>query len=216
MFDKIDDILELVQDFDFEKVKETVDAVWDQKDEIGQAVEFVVDNKDKIVEVITQLPKLLDKTGQGIAAAGESAVKASALLTGDESESAVSGLTDLAAGALDRCRKQLAAASKVLEKFGDEIDDFKIPSVSPEYTEVMGFKVITGLDINQVSPADKAAGKMREGATHMTDIATDFEVVAEQLRQIGDRLDKTGRDLNDVGGTLATTGTTLQGLANLA
>ena len=110
MFDKIDDILELVQDFDFEKVKETVDAVWDQKDEIGQVVEFVVENKDKIVDVITQLPKLLDKTGAGIAAAGESAVKASALLTGDGSESAVSGLTDLAAGALDRCRKQLAAA----------------------------------------------------------------------------------------------------------
>lgn len=224
MFGKINEIKELISGLDIrkandtvdalwddrDKITETVDLVWDNKDTITDVVEFVSENKDDIVNLIEQLPDLLSRTGGGMAKAGESAEAASALLLGsDGRDGGITEITDSAAEAISRCVEQLGSASEIIMKMGDEIDDISIPTVEPEFTEVAGFQVVTGIDFGSASIGDKAADRMRDGAAHIGSIAEDFGVVADRLRQLGSRLTDTGSDLGNLGGLLRETGDAL-------
>ena len=51
-------------------------------DKIIAAVDFVWDNRERISDVIENLPETLRNTGDTIESAGGSAIKASAMLTG--------------------------------------------------------------------------------------------------------------------------------------
>lgn len=227
MFGKIDDLRKLLGDFDVGKAKDTVDAlwddrekitetvnlVWDNRDAITEAIEFVDENKDAIIGLIKELPGLLNKTGGGIAMAGESAEAASAFLLGDDGDQvAIADITELAADAISRCVEQLGNAADVIAEIGNEVDEISIPTVEPVYTEVAGFRVVTGLDFGSAGIVDKAADRMRSGAGNLSAIAEDFGVVSNQLKQLGSRLTETGGDLHNVGGLLRETGATLQEL----
>ena len=118
LFDKFDD-------FDVEKVVEVVNLVWN--------------NKDKFMDLIEHLPEMLKNTGDNIESAGESAVKASVFLMGDKKGGPSAGkMSVLAAGALERCFKEIQMASKVMASLGEELDDIRIPSVKPKYIEILG------------------------------------------------------------------------------
>ncbi len=230
MFGKIGDITKALGNLDLGKAKDTVDAlwddrekitdtadlVWDNRDAIQDVIEFFGKNKDAILGIISELPGLLATTGDGIAKAGESAVAASGFLLGtDGEEGAVSEITEFAAAALARCVEQLDNAVGVMGKAGEEIDKVAIPTVDPTFTEVVGFKVVTGLDFGTTPIAGGVSDRMRDGAGNLAAIAEDFGVVADQLKRLGTRLNDTGGDLNNVGGLLQETGTTLTSLASL-
>lgn len=229
MFGKIGDVAKALGNLDIEKAKDTVDALWDDRDKIRETVDVVWDNRESITEVveffgenkdailgiIRKLPDLLATTGNGIAKAGESAVAASGFLlgTGDE-DGAITEITEFAAAALARCVEQLGNAVSVLNRAGDEIDKITLPTVDPKFTEVVGFKVISGLDFGTTPLAAGVSDRMRDGAENLASIADDFGVVADQLKRLGSRLGDTGNDLNNVGGLLQETGTTLTSLAS--
>ncbi len=88
---------------DREKIAETANLVWDNRDAIQDVIEFFGKNKDAILGIIKELPDLLATTGKGIAKAGESAVAASSFLLGtDDDDGAVSDIAEFAAAALAR------------------------------------------------------------------------------------------------------------------
>jgi hypothetical protein len=230
MFGKMGEIAKALGNLDVGKAKDTVDALWDDRDKIAQTADLVWDNRDSIQEVIEffgenkdailgiirELPDLLASTGNGIAKAGESAIAASGFLMGsDGKDGAVTEITEFAAEALARCVEQLEGAVGVLTKAGTEIDRIALPTIDPQFTEVVGFKVITGLDFGKAPLAEGVSDRMRDGAENLTSIAEDFSVVADQLKKLGTRLNDTGSDLNNVGGLLQETGTTLTSLASL-
>ncbi len=100
-----------------------------------------------------------------------------------------------------------------MNRAGEEIDKIAIPTVDPKFTEVVGFKVVTGLDFGTAPLVGGVSDRMRDGAGTLAVIAEDFGVVADQLKRLGVRLNDTGGDLNNLGGLLKDTGTTLTSLA---
>ena len=199
MFDKI---LGKFDDFDMEKVMEVVNLVWN--------------NREKFIDLLENLPKLLQETGESIESAGASAMKASVFLSGDEKGSpSASEMSDLAATALDRCYKEINAAAKIMANLGDDLDKVRIPSFKPKYMEVMGHRVMSGVDFGEEGLLDNAADKLNDGSARLGSIGKDLRLVAQNLREMGAVLTDTGKDLNDVGVQLKQSGGTLRSLSHL-
>lgn len=78
-------------------------------DKVMEAVNLVITNRDKIINLVEKLPTLLQDTGNTIEAAGQSAMRASAVLTGDDKTPGVDDLAKMAATALERCQQELAS-----------------------------------------------------------------------------------------------------------
>ncbi len=199
MFDKI---MGRFDDFDMEKVMEVVNLVWN--------------NREKFIDLIENLPQLLNETGESIESAGASAMKASVFLSGDEKGSPSAGeLSEIAAGALDRCYKEINAATKIMRSLGQEMDDVRIPSMKPKYMDVLGHRVVSGLDFGEEGLFDKAAGRLQDGSDRLGAVGKDLRLVAKNLREMGSVLTDTGKDLNDVGLQLKQSGGTLRSLSHL-
>lgn len=199
MFKKI---WENLDDLDMEKVVEVVNLVWN--------------NRDKILDLVERLPELLNETGNTIESAGESAIKASVFLTGGKDDTPSAGeLSKLAATALERCYKEIQDVARVMDRFGQELDDIRIPSVQPKYTEVMGIDVISGIDFGESELFDNAANRLKNGSDRLTEVGNDLRNVAKHLRSLGGALTETGNDLNNVGTKLTQSGQTLRSLGHL-
>ncbi|MCP5097779.1 MAG: hypothetical protein GY943_19705 [Chloroflexi bacterium] len=199
MFDKLFDKFD---DFDMEKVMEVVNLVWN--------------NREKFIDLIENLPKLLRETGESIESAGASAMKASSFLAGGDNDAPSAGdISEIAATALERCYRELRSAAKVMDSVGKELDAVRIPSVKPKYMEVMGHKLIGGLDIGEDGLFDNVADRLTDGSDRLDAIGKDLRLVAGNLRDLGGVLTDTGKDLNDVGVQLKQSGGTLRSLSNL-
>lgn len=228
MLNKVIDVLD---DFDFEKVTETVDMVWDDRDKIIGSVDLVWENRDDIMDAVNyvlshrtmladlfdKLPELLATTGDYIEAAGESAVKASAFLTGADGEEGLSvrDLAELAAKALDRCQDELDDVAGFIDKLGDSVDGITIPSIEPQFTEVMGFSVISGIELGENNLVDDAGEQLQKGSKRLSEMGKEFVEVASHLRKLGVTVTDAGGDLNNVGSQLSQSGDMLRGILGL-
>lgn len=183
---------------------------------VMSAVDFIWDNRDKIVDVIERLPQLLNETGQNIETAGASAVKASLFLSGEPNsdKKGANEIAELAASALERCHKELGTVANMLNKVGNEIDDVNIPSFKPKYTEVMNMRVISGLEMGELKLVDQAAEQLRDGSERVHEIAADLQNVANYLRELGGILTDTGGNIHTVGQQLQQSGQTLRSFIN--
>lgn len=199
MFKKI---WENLDDLDMEKMVQVMNLVWN--------------NRDKILDLVERLPELLNETGNTIESAGESAIKASAFLTGGKDDTPSAGeLSQLAATALERCFKEIQDVARVMDRFGQELDDIRIPSIQPKFTEVMGVDVISGIDFGEAELFDNAAARLKHGSDRLTEVGNDLRNVAKHLRSLGGALTETGNDLNNVGTKLTQSGQTLRSLGQL-
>ncbi|MBK7895734.1 MAG: hypothetical protein WAS33_17645 [Candidatus Promineifilaceae bacterium] len=193
LFDKFDDI-------DMKKLIEVVNLVWN--------------NREKFIDLVENLPTLLDNTGSSIQSAGTSAVKASAFLSGDKKGSPSAGeVSELAATALDRCQDELAEAAKIMASLGKQLDAVRIPSVKPKYIEVLGSRVVGGIEFGEEGILDNAADKLTDGSSRLKQIGVDLRLVSKNLRELGGALTETGKDLNNVGLQLQESGGTLRSLS---
>lgn len=196
MFDKW---MGKLDDFDFDRVKEVVNLVWN--------------NREKLMDLLENLPELLRDTGESIESAGESAVKASNFLAGDDGANA-GEMSKLASKALDSCTKEVAAAARIMASLGDELDAIRIPSIKPKYIDVLGSKVVGGLDFGEEGIMDNAAERLKNGAERLTDISSDLQKVSVNIRELGSALTEAGKDLNNVGVQLKQSGGKLRSLTN--
>ena len=197
MFGKLFDV---VDDFDTKKVMEVVNLVWD--------------NRERIMDLIENLPTLLRETGDSIESAGSSAMNASAFLTGNRDDDSISAkaMSDLAASALERCYTQLQGVSNVMDKVGVELDELRIPTLEPTYTEVLGMNVVSGVEMGELQLLDDVAGRLKGGSDSLEEIGKDLKNVADQLRKLGGALNEAGGDLNNVGLKLQQSGNTLRSM----
>ena len=223
----IGDLLDFADDLDPRKAIELADDLWDDRDKIGDVVGWVWENKDKLSEAIEwigdhgddlidlakRLPDLLGSAGDALDAAGDGAMKAAHFLTGGgDGDGAVNALTDVAADALERCRKELNDVQKLISRLGGQLDDIKIPTISTKKSEIAGFSVISGVDIGSVGLLGKATNQLGGGAEKISSVADDLATVAKQLRQVGASVTDAGGDLETVGDRLSTSGVALKQL----
>ncbi|MEM7129567.1 MAG: hypothetical protein AAF702_24755 [Chloroflexota bacterium] len=221
-------VLDVLEDFDFDRAAETVDMVWDDREKILGSVNLVWDNRNDIIDVVQyvmahrgmiaslldKLPGLLAKAGDTIEAAGDSAVRASVFLTGQDGEEGLSvrDLTELAAKALDRCQGELADVAQFIDNLGDQIDEVTIPTIEPTYTEVMGFDVISGIEWGESTLVENASQQLQKGSRRLAEMGKEFQEVAEHMRALGGTVTKAGGDLNHVGNQLSQSGDLLRGI----
>lgn len=184
---------------DPDRVKDVVSAVWDHKDDVASAVEFVRDHGDDLVRLAARLPELLGSVSEFLTGAADDARGAAAFLTGDGGAegSGVKALAALAGEALDTCRRELASARDLLDKLGDELADVPIPSVRATYSEVLGHKLVTGLDLGEGKLLGVASARVREGAERFDGVGAELAKVADVLRKIGGLVDHAGQGLAD-------------------
>jgi hypothetical protein len=214
-----------------DKIMGTVDNVWENWDDIMDTVDVVMRNREaflgviswarrhsaRLVDLADSLPDLLHKTGDGIEAAGNSARQAGRFLAGSKEDDATSAseLMDMAATALERCRVELEKAAGLLSVLGDEIDDIRIPQLSPRFVEVMGMRVVSGVDVGESSLMDTAAKRLKGGADRLNQVGIDLESVAGKMRNLGGQLTEAGADLGRVGDQLTGSGDLLRSLSVL-
>ncbi|MGB0387967.1 MAG: hypothetical protein ACPGWR_24385 [Ardenticatenaceae bacterium] len=193
MFDMFDDI-------DTKKVVEVVNLVWD--------------NRERFMDMVEKLPQLLRETGDSIESAGASAMNASAFLTGsgDNDSVSASAMSDLAANALERCYKEMLGVARTMDKLGQELDELRVPTLEPTYTEVMGINLVNGVEMGELQLLDNAAERLKGGSDRIEEIGKDLREVAIQMRKLGGALNDAGGDLNNVGVKLQQSGNTLRSL----
>lgn len=201
-----------------EKILGAADLLWDNRDEIVDAVEYVMNQRERIADFLEKVPEFLGKTAHFIHEAGGSAVQASTYLTGEggtKDSTSVRELAELAADALERCNEELRATAKMLENLGHQIDDVKIPMLKPEYSEIMGFNVVTGVELGESNLVDDAAEQLKRGSVRLNEIGDDFRNVAQNMRKLGGVITDAGQDLSHVGSKLQESGAMLTTLTQL-
>ncbi len=103
-----------------------------------------------------------------------------------------------------------------MARIGKQFDNVKIPTLKPEYSKVMGFEVITGLELGESSFVDDAADQLRRGAERIEQISANFQNVAHQMRKMGGVLTDASGDLRNVGNHLQESSVVLQSISQLA
>ena len=200
---------------DADRVKDVVAAVWDHKDEVAAAVGFVREHGDDLVRLAARLPELLGSVSEFLTGAADDARSAAGFLTGAGGHGAdggVKALAALAGEALDTCRTELASARDLLGKLGDELADVPIPSVRPTYSEVLGHKLVTGLDLGEGRLLESASRRLRDGAERFDGVGAELAKVADVLRRIGGLVDDAGQGLAATAAKLEHGGKALGGL----
>jgi hypothetical protein len=187
---------------DADQVKDVVAAVWDHKDEVGSAVTFVREHGDDLLDLVSRLPQLLAAAANALGeAAGDTRSAAIFLTGGDGSPAApaegagVKALAHLAGEALDACRRELGSARQMLDGLAAELEGVPIPSVVPSYSEIMGHKIITGLDLGDGKLLTPASQRLKDGAARFEGVGDQLAAVAEHLRSIGGLVDRAGEGL---------------------
>lgn len=182
------------------RVKDVVSAVWDSKDEVAGAVAFVRDHGDEILDLVRKLPEYLSLTSKALTDAAEDVAGAAAFLTGGPGPAGkrtggVLAVTQAAGEALDACRHELSDAKTLLDRVGAEFAKVPIPSVEPKYSEVMGVRIISGLELGDDKLLASASERMGEIASRFDGVGERLAEVAEQLRKLGAAVDKAGDGL---------------------
>ena len=189
---------------DFRKFGAVVDSVWDQRDSLGDAIEFFAANRDQmtkalgfmhdhgdeILELIRAVPDILGQAGAGIEAAGKAATTASRFLSGDGDSLTADRALTAASATLDRCQGLVGDVARLVAAIGDRFSG--IPFVG-EATEVL-----------------------RQGGQCVDDVARQLGDASTMIGRLGTQLGEAGSDLNQAGQQLASSGAALRqfGIAN--
>ncbi len=191
------------------QVGEAFDWIMENKDTLGDANQFIQDLDEHIPALLKKLPDILDSLGSGVADAGEQAQKAALTLLGDDGKGGAQATLNHGAGMLGAITEQLGNAAEMLADVAEDVGKVGIPSIDPKFTEVLGLKVISGVDIETTSILAGQAGKLKDGATtvgyvteNLADLAKDLGSIADVLGKVGDALGNLGSRLGDSGGQI--------------
>lgn len=146
------------------------------------------------------LPRILKDTGNGIEAAGESAIKASYFIKGGGNVPVnACGTIAETAQVIEECYQLVRTAALLIDTSGKEIDKVKIPTVEPTFTTVVGVKVVTGINFGEARLFGTVADGLKNGAADLNNVGTKLQTAASHLRQLKNALNQTGGDLYTAG-----------------
>ena len=195
-----------------DSVGDTVEWVVDNKDALGKAIDFIRDLDDRIPELIRVLPGLLASLGGGLTEAGEQAQRAAVTLLGDDGEGGARAVLGRGSEALSGMTEQLGGAATMLSGVADDVAKVGIPSFEAKYSEVVGFRVISGVEI-ETSPILKGpAEKLKSGADTVTDVTRNLGSLADDLTQLAVVMGTIGQALDGLGERLGSSGQQIRGL----
>ena len=104
----------------------------------------------------------------------------------------------------------------MMDRVGSEIDNIWIPSRKPNYMEVLGQKVVSGLDIGENKLMDEVATKLSAGSNNLGNLGDELQDIARSLRELSGVLRDAGGDLVNVGEKLVKSGHTLREMSSLS
>jgi hypothetical protein len=119
----------------------------------------------------------------------------------------VGGL-DLANGAhsMVSAKLQLERVALLFGGVAKELNEVGIPHVEPKYSEVMGFHVVTGVDVSMYRVLEGPAKKLSDGADTVTAIVGDLDALSVTLRELSDILGVVGDAMSGLGQRLSSSG----------
>jgi ABC-type transporter Mla subunit MlaD len=155
----LDDLAgDLLGDLDVDRVRDVVDLVWD--------------NKDELLALVSTLPGLLGDVGEHMQSAGDGAARAGAFLKDDVQE-----LTTKAADTLIDSQARLEAIGKALDGLGDLLD--KVPLLG-DAGDVLsdGLNALSGV----VDDVDEVARQVRALGDRLGDVGGDLDGMGSSLQ----------------------------------
>jgi len=149
---------DLLGDLDVDRVKDVVEIVWD--------------NKDDLLELISTLPGLLGEVGEHMQSAGDGAQRASGFLSGD-----VQDLTAKAADTLVDSQARLQAVAAALGGLGELLDE--VPLIGDVGDVVSdGLKALAGV----ADDVESVAGQIRGLGERLGDVGGDLGGMGTSLK----------------------------------
>lgn len=194
------------------QISEVISWVGENKDTLGDVIDFVRDLPENVGELLGKLPQLLDGLGSGLADAGEQAQKAALTLVGADGKGGARASLSHGSDTVGQITEQLAKAGAMLAAVAEDIGEIGIPSLEPKHSEIMGFKVISGVDITTNPILAGPAGKLKEGADTISGVSANLTSLAGDLGNLSDILGKVGAALDGLGGRLGDSGGQIRGL----
>lgn len=206
------DLGKLFDKVGLDSVGDTVGWVVDNKGALGKAVDFVRDLDDKIPELIKTLPGMLASLGGGLAEAGEQAQRAAVTLLGADGGGGAKELLDRGSGALTAMTSQLSGAAAAITEVADDVAKVGIPSFEAKYTEVVGFRVISGVEMETNPILKGPATKLKSGADTVTEVTGNIAELADDLAKLAGVMAAIGGALDGLGERLGSSGNQIRGL----
>ncbi len=211
-FDRIKDVVELV-DGNRDELLGAVGFISNHGDDLLEVVEFVREHGDSLIDLVRRLPELMERAGQALSSASEAAVSASGFLTaGDGTD--IHDVASSAAGAIDACREHLGSVAGLLERIGEELADIKVPTIDFDRSEVMGLSVVTGLDVGSKAVAAGTAGDVARGAAQLADVVEALGDAGEGLQRLHSNLSSAGDKIASLAGDMDRSGVALMAFAD--
>ncbi len=210
--DRIKDVVELV-DGNRDELLGAVGFISNHGDDLLEVVEFVREHGDSLIDLVRRLPELMERAGQALSSASEAAVSASGFLTaGDGTD--IHDVASSAAGAIDACREHLGSVAGLLERIGEELADIKVPTIDFDRSEVMGLSVVTGLDVGSKAVAAGTAGDVARGAAQLADVVEALGDAGEGLQRLHSNLSSAGDKIASLAGDMDRSGVALMAFAD--
>jgi hypothetical protein len=176
-----------------------------------KALKWLWDHGDQALPLLEILPQTLHATGAGMELAGQGAIDAGHLIRGGGGVPVNARQTvEAAADAIDSCYQQVLLVKGYIKSAGDEINDVKVPTVEPTYTEVVGVRVVDGFSFGNASLFGPVGDALKDGASKLNLAAQQLQTQATQLHNLSSALNDAGNNLGTLGTQLKQSGQALK------
>ncbi len=210
-FDRIKDVVQLV-DGNRDELLGAVGFISNHGEDLLEVVEFVREHGDSLIDLVGRLPELMAQAGEALSSASEAAVSASGFLTaGDGTD--IHDVASSAGAAIDVCRRHLGSVAGLLAKVGEELGDIRIPTIDVERSELMGLSVVSGLDVGSKPIAAGTASDVTSGAQQLTDVVAALGDAGEGLDRLHTNLSAAGERIAALAGDIDRSGAALTALS---
>ena len=208
----IEDLLGSVGGDQMQRVLQIVRQVDDNWDGLMQAVDFITDHGDDLIDLLGRLPDILERAGEALGTAAEAAVEASSFLTAGDGLDA-DDIAGSAARAMAVCQEHLSSVAGLLDRVGEELGGIKVPTIDVERNELMGLSVVSGIDIGSNQVAGGAARDVKASARQLKDVADALATAGDGLGRLQSNLSAAGDRINALAGDVEASGNALAELS---
>jgi len=174
------DIAELLGGRDMSDVKKAVGFIIENSDDFEKILKLVRELPDGGLGVLGQMPDLMKTLGNGLAEAGEQAVKAASALVGDDGDGGAKRALAGSADTMSAAKDKLGDAAGILTNLAGDFD--RIPGLGG------------------------AAKKVTDGAGTISGVAGELDRLAGNVRDLAGILSTVGEALSNLGGKLSESG----------
>ncbi len=208
----IEDLLGSLGGDQVQRVLQVVRQVDDNWDGLMQAVDFIAEHGEGLIDLLGRLPDILDRAGEALGTAAEAAIEASSFLTAGDGLDA-DDIAGSAGMAMAVCQEHLSAVAGLLDRVGNELAGINVPAFDIERSEVMGLSVVSGIDVTSNRVAAGAARDVKAGARQLSEVAEALAAAGDGLGRLQSNLGAAGTRINSLAADVEASGLALTELS---